>query len=64
LKKRYAIFKQLKENSGFGWDEQRQMVTAPDSVWDRYLEVGVSVSHESRSLFVPCLLPMEAFVHY
>jgi Myb/SANT-like DNA-binding domain len=53
LKKRYASFKQLKETSGFGWDDQRQMVTAPDSVWDRYLEVCVSVSHESCSLFVP-----------
>ena len=39
LKKKYSIFEQLKNNSGFGWDEERKMVTAPDDVWERYLSV-------------------------
>lgn len=28
----------LKEQSGFGWDEARFMVTASDSVWDAFLQ--------------------------
>jgi hypothetical protein len=38
LKKDYDIFSALKSNSGFGWDEGNQLVTA-DEVWERYLKV-------------------------
>jgi hypothetical protein len=27
----------LKENSGFGWDDVRRILTAPPDVWERYL---------------------------
>lgn len=40
LKEQYTIYMKLEvELSGFGWDEARQMVTAPDEVWDVYLLV-------------------------
>lgn len=32
------VFQQLKNNSGFGWDDMRQIPTAPDHVWTAYLE--------------------------
>ncbi|TFK78308.1 hypothetical protein K466DRAFT_607113 [Polyporus arcularius HHB13444] len=38
LKKEYFIVKALRELSGFGWDEERSLVTAPDDVWDKYIE--------------------------
>ena len=37
LKKKYSIFIKVKNNSGFGWDDLRKMVIAPDLVWDAYL---------------------------
>ncbi|MBA0730459.1 hypothetical protein Golax_022623, partial [Gossypium laxum] len=30
-----------KGNSGFGWDEHRQMVVAEDVVWNSYITVGI-----------------------
>ncbi|CAO2146859.1 unnamed protein product [Urochloa humidicola] len=33
LKKEYRVVKDLTDESGFGWDSNRKMVTAPDSVW-------------------------------
>jgi len=39
LKKKYAIFEQLRNNSGFGWDATTNMVTAPESVWESYCAV-------------------------
>lgn len=33
LKKQYRIVKELREESGFGWDSNRMMVTAPENVW-------------------------------
>jgi hypothetical protein len=37
LKDKYNVFMKLKSNSGFGWDEERRMVTAPPDVWTNYL---------------------------
>lgn len=37
LKKKYSIFMQLKNCSGFGWDPVAQVPTAPDDVWMGYL---------------------------
>ncbi|MFQ6654268.1 hypothetical protein Gotur_025330 [Gossypium turneri] len=28
-----------KDNSGFGWDEHRQLVVAEDTVWDSYINM-------------------------
>ena len=39
LKKDFAVVKQLREQSGFGWDNALKIVTAPPDVWDKYLEV-------------------------
>ncbi|KAI4999584.1 hypothetical protein ZWY2020_004173 [Hordeum vulgare] len=33
LKKDYRTVKELLDESGFGWDKDRKMVDAPDSVW-------------------------------
>lgn len=33
LKKDYRVVKELQEESGFGWDNERNMVTAPPNVW-------------------------------
>jgi hypothetical protein len=33
LKKDFRAVKGLQEESGFGWDSSRMMVTAPESVW-------------------------------
>ncbi|CAN6310152.1 unnamed protein product [Urochloa humidicola] len=33
LKKEYRVVKDLTDESGFGWDSNRKMVTAIDSVW-------------------------------
>ncbi|CUS10845.1 unnamed protein product [Tuber aestivum] len=38
IKKDYDVFKTLKAQSGFGWDEATQNVTADGEVWDRYLK--------------------------
>ena len=35
----YMDMKTLLDQSGFGWDANRQMVTASDKVWDDYLKV-------------------------
>jgi hypothetical protein len=37
LGKKYRVFKALKDNSGFGWDSEKQIPTAPEQVWADYL---------------------------
>ena len=37
LKKKYMTFKALVDNSGFGWDDELQLPTAPDDVWDAWM---------------------------
>jgi len=39
LNKDYKIYSAIKNNSGFGWDDQRGIPTAPESVWSAYLTV-------------------------
>jgi len=41
LKKDYDVLIQMKNNSGFGWDEKAELPTAPEAVWERYLKVGM-----------------------
>jgi hypothetical protein len=36
LKKDYRVVKELKEESGFGWDSERKMVTTPANIWDSF----------------------------
>ncbi|KAG9409703.1 hypothetical protein AC1031_020016 [Aphanomyces cochlioides] len=48
LKKDYKDFKFLKENSGFGWNDELEIPTASDDVWKAVIEVHVvSLRHES-----------------
>lgn len=39
IKKEYKAFKHILDQTGFGWDEASQTVTAPDDVWQTYLQV-------------------------
>ncbi|CAL5331964.1 unnamed protein product [Camellia sinensis] len=34
----YNTFVKLKNHTGFGWDEQRKTIMAPDDVWDHYVK--------------------------
>lgn len=36
-KKKYGVFNKLRTNSGFGWDDERKLPTAPDNTWAQYL---------------------------
>jgi hypothetical protein len=36
----YKIFQALVNNSGFGWDDENKLNTAPESVWDDYIEAS------------------------
>jgi hypothetical protein len=36
LKEAYKTFSEVKNNSGFGWDPDVMVPTAPDSVWEAY----------------------------
>jgi hypothetical protein len=42
LKQEFDIVKQLRGLSGFGWDDDKKLVTAMADVWERYLEVSPS----------------------
>lgn len=42
FKVEYKVFHSLKQNSGFGWNEESKIPTAPDEVWESYLEVCYS----------------------
>ena len=36
--RQYSVFKRLVDNSGFGWDDEKQAPTAPPEVWDVYIQ--------------------------
>ncbi|XP_077210292.1 uncharacterized protein LOC143845761 [Tasmannia lanceolata] len=44
LKREYGAIKLLRNHSGFGWDEQRQMVTADGPVWEDYCKAHPDAS--------------------
>ncbi|KAI3914120.1 hypothetical protein MKW92_047052 [Papaver armeniacum] len=39
LKKNYVVVSTLRGQSGFGWDQSREIVVADDAVWDDYIKV-------------------------
>ena len=51
LKKKFVIFKSLKNNSGFGWDDLLQIPTAPESVWNSYLASHRDAKEFQRKTF-------------
>lgn len=42
-KKQYDILKELLDQSGFEWDEERKMVIASDSAWNEYIKVHIGL---------------------
>ncbi|MBA0796737.1 hypothetical protein Gohar_007479 [Gossypium harknessii] len=43
LKRDWAIFYDMlsrKDNSGFGWDDHRQMVVAEDALWNLHISIS------------------------
>jgi hypothetical protein len=50
LKKDYKDFKYLKDNSGFGWDAEKMIPTAPEEVWKDLIAVSIPLyTHHSFS---------------
>jgi hypothetical protein len=39
IKKGFWEFQNCRDNSGFGWDDKKQIPTAPDTVWEEYIGV-------------------------
>lgn len=37
LKAKFKFFENIRDLSGFGWDEEAQIPTAPDQVWDKFI---------------------------
>lgn len=42
LKKQFKVVKSLVEMSGFGWDEDKKMVSAPSEVWEPLINVSIT----------------------
>ncbi|XP_031120430.1 uncharacterized protein At2g29880-like [Ipomoea triloba] len=53
LKKEWSIVHDLftNHNSGFGWDDERKMVTAEDDVWEAYLSSHKEAAQYRRKTF-------------
>ena len=49
LKSSYKVVCTLRSQSGFGWDDDRKIVTAEDSVWELYLQVHTFFIYELHS---------------
>ncbi|MFQ6663282.1 hypothetical protein Gotur_030869, partial [Gossypium turneri] len=58
LKREWSIVYDMlngQNNSGFGWDEHRQLVVAEDTVWGSYLKgVPTTNMNEERNEFYDC----------
>jgi hypothetical protein len=39
-KKKFRVWRTLREQSGFGYDQDTKCITAPDHVWDAYIKVS------------------------
>jgi hypothetical protein len=52
LNERFVIFQTLKDNSGYGWDDLLQVPTAPQEVWNAYIE-----AHPEAAQFKKKTLP-------
>jgi len=44
LKEQWKNFNWLRGHSGFGWDEEKGLVTAPSKVWDEICKVFTPIS--------------------
>lgn len=57
MKTAYIMLKKLQTDfnssgSGFGWDDENKILTAPDDVWDVYLKACVQLLLTISSLIV------------
>lgn len=59
LKNRYKHFRRhyndvkiLLEQTGFSWDESREMVTAKDHIWDAHIKVNSPLIYLFASLYL------------
>lgn len=54
-KKQYGVLKEILNQSGFEWDETRQVIVADDSVWNDYIKVCACLSYSiGLCNLVPC----------
>ncbi|KAF6160536.1 hypothetical protein GIB67_019476 [Kingdonia uniflora] len=53
LKRKFNTVNVLINQGGFSWDEARQMVSAPDSVWDDYIKANPN-ARVYRNRILPC----------
>jgi len=58
LKIDYKVVHKLREQSGFGWDSDLQMVTAPDDVWEQYI-----IAHKDAARFRKKPFPLYDTMH-
>jgi hypothetical protein len=47
LKRKYDAWNRIKGRSGFGWDNERGVPTAPDDVWETAIQVSIPGLRES-----------------
>ena len=52
LKANYKEFVALKNHTGLGWDPITQTVTAPDDVWENYVQVIILAHTFSRTMCI------------
>ncbi|RHY10142.1 hypothetical protein DYB36_006956 [Aphanomyces astaci] len=50
LKRDYKDVKYLRDNSGFGWNSELQLPTAPDDVWASVIKVDILMIHVQSNL--------------
>jgi hypothetical protein len=50
LKNRWSILCWLKDRSGFGWDDERKMVTATNDVWEEAIKVSLGTDFPENIL--------------
>jgi hypothetical protein len=46
----YKDWKYLCDQSGFGWDEETQMITAPDQAWSDICAVSLLFPYKEREI--------------
>ena len=54
LKKDYRTVYDIRENSGFEWDETRQLATADKKTWDEYIVANPRAQTFRTKPFVLC----------